>query len=51
MEVAESISLPTFVVADAGRTQVILYMWLKIDNGTTLNILSWSCCVVLRKSM
>lgn len=29
-ETAESIGLPTFVVADAGRTQVILVTWLKI---------------------
>jgi len=29
-ETAESIGLPTFVVADAGRTQVILHIWLKV---------------------
>jgi len=29
-EAAESIGLPTFVVADAGRTQVILHICLEI---------------------
>ena len=37
-EAAESIHLPTFVVADVGRTQVVFHIWVKIKNNATLKI-------------